>query len=194
MAIDDPGGRGDWRSSPAELGVAAVFGIAERTHHDTSYITQVVRRARPGRGRAAQAPSRRGRGRVPRGRRRRGVRARRARASRSRSARRAESTGRSRTRVRRRRRWCASARRPVSTNGARREDEWRAGWEWWLSAGLADAQRHARERRLWIAIATQAGSTVDEDFPGLAALVDPRGEVVAQLADWQPGTSSSRFR
>ena len=41
---------------------------------------------------------------------------------------------------------------------------------------------------LWIAIATQAGSTVDEDFPGLAALVDPTGEVVAQLPDWRPGT------
>lgn len=66
-------------------------------------------------------------------------------------------------------------------------EEWRAGWDWWLSAGLADAQRHARECGLWIAIATQAGSTVDEEFPGLAALVDPRGDVVAQLPDWQPG-------
>ena len=28
----------------------------------------------------------------------------------------------------------------------------------------------------------------DEDFPGLAALVDPNGEVVARLPDWQPGT------
>jgi len=68
------------------------------------------------------------------------------------------------------------------------EAEWRAGWDWWFSAGLADVQRHARERGLWIAIATQAGSTVDEDFPGLAALVDPRGEVVAQLPDWHAGT------
>lgn len=68
------------------------------------------------------------------------------------------------------------------------EEEWRAGWDWWLSAGLGDARRHARELSLWIAIATQAGSTVDEDFPGLAALVDPRGEVVAQLSDWNAGT------
>jgi hypothetical protein len=37
---------------------------------------------------------------------------------------------------------------------------------------------------VWIAIATQAGATVDEDFPGLAALVDPRGDVVAQSPDW----------
>ncbi len=68
------------------------------------------------------------------------------------------------------------------------EERWRDGWDWWLSAGLADVQRHARERELWIAIATQAGSTVDEEFPGLAALVNPKGAVVAQLPDHHPGT------
>jgi predicted amidohydrolase len=64
------------------------------------------------------------------------------------------------------------------------EDTWRAGWEWWCDSALGDARRHARESALWIAIATQAGVTVDEDFPGLAALVNPRGEVVAQSPDW----------
>ena len=54
----------------------------------------------------------------------------------------------------------------------RRIDEaaWRRGWEWWRADGLGDAQRHARERGLWIAVSTQAGSTHDEDFPGVAAL------------------------
>jgi predicted amidohydrolase len=72
----------------------------------------------------------------------------------------------------------------------RRIDEasWRRGWEWWCTEGLGDARRHARERGLWIAIATQAGSTRDEDFPGLAALVDPDGNVTAQLPDWRAGT------
>jgi predicted amidohydrolase len=72
----------------------------------------------------------------------------------------------------------------------RRIDEaaWRRGWEWWRSVGLRDAQRHARERGLWIAIATQAGSTEDEDFPGLAALVDPTGGVCAELPDWRAGS------
>lgn len=53
---------------------------------------------------------------------------------------------------------------------------------------LGDALRHARELGLWVAMATQAGSTEDEDFPGLAALVRPDGEVVARLPDWRPGT------
>jgi NAD+ synthase (glutamine-hydrolysing) len=67
-------------------------------------------------------------------------------------------------------------------------EAWQRGWDWWCEEGLGDARRHARERGLWIAIATQAGSTHDEDFPGLAALVDPAGVVTAQLPDWQPGT------
>jgi predicted amidohydrolase len=64
------------------------------------------------------------------------------------------------------------------------DTDWRAGWDWWCGSALTDACRHARERKLWIAIATQAGTTDDEDFPGLAALVDPRGDVVVQTPDW----------
>jgi predicted amidohydrolase len=67
------------------------------------------------------------------------------------------------------------------------EDGWRRGHAWWESAGLGDAIRHARRFGLWVAMATQAGSTQDEDFPGLAALVTPDGEVAARLPDWRPG-------
>ena len=70
----------------------------------------------------------------------------------------------------------------------RRTDErgWRDGYGWWLSAGLGDAARHARRLGVPVAMATQAGSTEDEDFPGLAALVSPAGEVV-RLPDWREG-------
>jgi predicted amidohydrolase len=72
----------------------------------------------------------------------------------------------------------------------RRTDEagWRRGFDWWSGAALGDAARHARRRGLWIALSSQAGSTADEDFPGLAALVDPTGAVVAALPDWREGT------
>lgn len=36
-------------------------------------------------------------------------------------------------------------------------------------------------------MATQAGPTVDEDFPGIAALICPNGDVVERLPDWRPG-------
>jgi predicted amidohydrolase len=65
---------------------------------------------------------------------------------------------------------------------------WRSGFDWWSGAALGDATRHARRLGLWIALATQAGVTADEDFPGLAALVDPTGAVIAALPDWREGT------
>src|ERR1022692_907243 len=68
------------------------------------------------------------------------------------------------------------------------EESWRAGHAWWESCGLADARRHAARTGAWVALATQAGSAVDEDFPGIAALVAPDGELVARLPDWRAGT------
>jgi predicted amidohydrolase len=71
--------------------------------------------------------------------------------------------------------------------GRRTDDtEWRAGLDWWESCGLADARRQAQAHGLWVAMATQAGATVDEDFPGLAALINPAGEVVSRSPDWHP--------
>jgi predicted amidohydrolase len=72
--------------------------------------------------------------------------------------------------------------------GRRRDEEsWRRGHAWWVQQGLGQAVGHAKRYGLWVAIATQAGSTVDEDFPGLAALVTPYGEVADRLPDWRPG-------
>ena len=67
------------------------------------------------------------------------------------------------------------------------EDSWRRGFAWWEGSALGDARRHARRLGLWIALAGQAGATADEDFPGLAALVGPDGQVAARLPDWRPG-------
>jgi predicted amidohydrolase len=68
------------------------------------------------------------------------------------------------------------------------EESWRAGFDWWESCGLGDARRHACRTGTWVALAGQAGSTVDEDFPGIAALIAPTGEVAARLPDWRAGT------
>jgi predicted amidohydrolase len=65
---------------------------------------------------------------------------------------------------------------------------WRSGFDWWSQEALGDAARHARRLGLWVALATQAGATADEDFPGLAALVDPSGAVVSALPDWNEDT------
>jgi predicted amidohydrolase len=77
---------------------------------------------------------------------------------------------------------------PGLTDRCTDEEAWRRGFGWWETAGLADAKHHARRLGVWVAMATQAGGTADEDFPGIAALIDPSGEVVDRLPDWQPGT------
>jgi predicted amidohydrolase len=72
--------------------------------------------------------------------------------------------------------------------GRRTDDaSWRAGLRWWEGCGLASARRHASRLGLWIALAGQAGATIDEDFPGLAALVSPDGKVTERLPDWREG-------
>ena len=72
----------------------------------------------------------------------------------------------------------------------RRTDEaaWRDGFEWWNARGLGDVRRHALRLAVPVAMATQAGTTVDEDFPGIAALVSADGGVIDRLPDWHPGT------
>lgn len=71
----------------------------------------------------------------------------------------------------------------------RRTDEasWRRGFEWWQDDGLGKAISHARDLGIWVAMATQAGSTPNDDFPGIAALIGPDGEVIDRLPDWRPG-------
>lgn len=71
----------------------------------------------------------------------------------------------------------------------RRRDEasWRSGFSWWENSSLGDARRHAKRLNQWIALSGQAGSTLDEDFPGFAALVNPEGVVVSRLPDWREG-------
>lgn len=39
-----------------------------------------------------------------------------------------------------------------------------------------------------IVLSGQSGETVDEDFPGGAALVAADGTIAAELPDWRPGT------
>lgn len=64
---------------------------------------------------------------------------------------------------------------------------WGAGLTWWESCGLADTRTHARRLGVPVLMSTQAGSTHDEDFPGLAALVAPDGQVLARTPGWGAG-------
>ena len=62
---------------------------------------------------------------------------------------------------------------------------WQRGYEWWRGECRAKLGAYARAHRVPIAVATQAGRTVDEDFPGGGYLFGPNGACLAETPDWR---------
>ncbi len=71
--------------------------------------------------------------------------------------------------------------------GEQAERDWQSGFAWWEGACREHLGVYARQHGCWVAVATQAGRTVDEDFPGGGYLFDPRGERLFASPDWTPG-------
>lgn len=65
--------------------------------------------------------------------------------------------------------------------------DWRIGFNWWREKCADQLGAYAREHRIHIAVATQAGRTVDEDFPGGGYLFGPDGATLAATEDWSEG-------
>jgi predicted amidohydrolase len=66
---------------------------------------------------------------------------------------------------------------------------WRSGFGWWRGECRTHLSQYAREHGLWIAVATQAGRTIDEDFPGGGYLFAPDGGCASETADWSEGAA-----
>lgn len=73
--------------------------------------------------------------------------------------------------------------------GDRATRDWKACYEWWEDACLKTFTDYAKKYGIWIAVATQAGRTSDEDFPGGGYLFNPQGERVYSTKDWNPCVS-----
>ncbi len=71
--------------------------------------------------------------------------------------------------------------------GSQETRAWEAGYAWWRDKCRAQLGEYAKKYGLHIAVATQAGRTVDEDFPGGGYLFDDQGAVIAETADWSEG-------
>ena len=69
----------------------------------------------------------------------------------------------------------------------RRTDEasWRAGYDWYKSHLAGRLPIYARDYDLYIAVATQTGATVDEDFPGGSFVFGPDGNCLAQSGGFE---------
>jgi predicted amidohydrolase len=64
---------------------------------------------------------------------------------------------------------------------------WEKGYQWWESECQKYLSQYASKYNLWIAVATQAGRTIDEDFPGGSYLFSPSGERELATQDHLPG-------
>lgn len=73
--------------------------------------------------------------------------------------------------------------------GDRASRDWRSGFEWWQAKCEMQLGAHAREYGFWVAVATQAGRMVDENFPGGGYVFAPGGRRVYATQDWQPGVA-----
>lgn len=71
--------------------------------------------------------------------------------------------------------------------GSQDTRDWQAGFDWWRGECHRLLGQYARENGIAIAVATQAGRTEDEDFPGGGYLFTPDGACVAETPDWAEG-------
>jgi predicted amidohydrolase len=65
--------------------------------------------------------------------------------------------------------------------------DWRSGFEWWEGECQKYLGQYTREYGIWGAVATQAGRTVDEDFPGGGYVFAPDGRRLFATPDWSAG-------
>ena len=65
--------------------------------------------------------------------------------------------------------------------------DWQSGFDWWRDECRTKLAGYAGEHELTICVATQAGRTIDEDFPGGGYVFGPDGRCLAETADWSAG-------
>lgn len=73
--------------------------------------------------------------------------------------------------------------------GEQADRDWRAGYAWWEGECEKYLKGYAIKYGIWIAVATQAGRTVDEDFPGGGYLYAPDGRRLYATPDGNPGAA-----
>ena len=71
--------------------------------------------------------------------------------------------------------------------GAQETRDWKLGYDWWEGECQTHLSEYAKELGIWIFVATQAGRTIDEDFPGGAFVFNPAGERVFATENWEEG-------
>lgn len=71
--------------------------------------------------------------------------------------------------------------------GSQATRDWLAGYQWWQSECYHKLGQYARDNSIPIVVATQAGRTIDEDFPGGGYVFGPDGTCLYTTSDWSEG-------
>jgi predicted amidohydrolase len=71
--------------------------------------------------------------------------------------------------------------------GSQATRDWQSGYQWWQQECHTKLGQYARDNSIYIAVATQAGRTIDEDFPGGGYVFGPDGTCVYATLDWSEG-------
>ena len=71
--------------------------------------------------------------------------------------------------------------------GPQETRNWQSGFEWWRGECFGKLATYARDNHVHIAVATQAGRTIDEDFPGGGYVFAPDGACLHATQDWSEG-------
>ncbi|MDQ7797396.1 MAG: carbon-nitrogen hydrolase family protein [Candidatus Edwardsbacteria bacterium] len=71
--------------------------------------------------------------------------------------------------------------------GDQKTRNWQEGYDWWRGECFGKLGKYAVANGIHIAVATQAGRTTDEDFPGGGYLFSHDGRCITQSADWKEG-------
>jgi predicted amidohydrolase len=71
--------------------------------------------------------------------------------------------------------------------GSQETRDWSSGFNWWRDECQRHLSKFASAGNLYIAVATQAGRTADEDFPGGGYVFGPAGNRLAATTDWSEG-------
>ncbi|MCL6604441.1 MAG: carbon-nitrogen hydrolase family protein [Paenibacillus sp.] len=71
--------------------------------------------------------------------------------------------------------------------GEQETRNWASGFHWWRSKCMEQLGKYAADESIFIGVATQAGRTIDEDFPGGGYLFNQQGVCIAETEDWSEG-------
>lgn len=70
--------------------------------------------------------------------------------------------------------------------GSQQTRNWEEGYNWWNQECKTYFGKYSKNYNLWIFVATQAGRTINEDFPGGGYVFSPTGKLLYSTSDGEP--------